>query len=952
MSDVSGIPNMGFGGGNFFAPQFSYNPQMSAAQASAAYMPAVNYNQNVVNNTFASGGGFGRQTDYYSALGANYLAQVPMSWENPYAGGGVPASLAYPGASLSGGYTTGAANMPSFDTGPGPFGFTSGGAGALDLSRMGNGLFSGGLGSGGGGYSGPSIDWNGVGSAAANLKQDPYPGMSMPGGLGTPLGASSGAQPFDWSTLFGGGGARAEPAPSVSTPAPQASGASNAPAPQSAAPSVPAAMPSSQRLLGYEPGVLPTLPGKSQDQPAFDFSGGNAGWGNAPSTAMPSSKALLGYEPQNTPSTAIDWKLFQSPANDYSTFQGGGRSQGPQADAGAGGALTSGGGLTAAELGEQARARLAQLMAPEAKAEIPAPATPPVMASDEKIPLPVARPAEADAADPYAALPGAIPLPAERPAEAPARPDPNAPRPPENVPEFPAKRMAPNGQEPELFVVHHTGDNHSPEAVVADWRDGPRKADRIGSQYIMDRNGVVHDTLNEYGYSGTNHAKDLEMPGTGISKSQQGTSNKSIVGMEIIANDERDVTPAQRAALVQFAQERYPNTPFYGHGEISTNRANNEGVPGAQAVLDARIAAGQGWPSANFVWPDRAAPAAPAPAASRAADTGLSQLNLPPEFPEHTALYPNYANRYGSSAPPQFGATGAAPGGELPSPGAFTPFEGFRQSPDFENRSTEQLSRDQLAELQTRGTSYEPGPEVASTPLGTALGLEDLQRTSGAANVVGPSSSAFDLSPGGFGEGGYGNAFAPGVNPQQGPTMPSWQASIPPAYRTPEVTAAIQALSDRFGIPPEAAPAVAGVEGSGWNPKYMTGTQAGIFQMAPDDFKTAGGKLGGLTYDQYRNASPAQQVAAYSDYIAQSPNAAYLKGVGDPALAAAILQGIQLRPMKDDWSERLLIGDTGSPVTTKPQASELGNTSIDFMRDAMARRIAGFPQTQSLPGGR
>ena len=71
MSDVSGIPNMGFGGGNFFAPQFSYNPQMSAGQASAAYMPAENYAQNVTNNLFSSGGGFGRQTDYYSALGRN-----------------------------------------------------------------------------------------------------------------------------------------------------------------------------------------------------------------------------------------------------------------------------------------------------------------------------------------------------------------------------------------------------------------------------------------------------------------------------------------------------------------------------------------------------------------------------------------------------------------------------------------------------------------------------------------------------------------------------------------------------------------------------------------------------------------------------------------------------------------------------------------------------------------
>ena len=84
MSDVSGIPNMGFGGGNFFAPQFSYNPQMSAGQASAAYMPAENYAQNVTNNLYGGGAneGFGRQTDYYSALGASYSRASGSS--NPY----------------------------------------------------------------------------------------------------------------------------------------------------------------------------------------------------------------------------------------------------------------------------------------------------------------------------------------------------------------------------------------------------------------------------------------------------------------------------------------------------------------------------------------------------------------------------------------------------------------------------------------------------------------------------------------------------------------------------------------------------------------------------------------------------------------------------------------------------------------------------------------------------
>jgi hypothetical protein len=183
--------------------------------------------------------------------------------------------------------------------------------------------------------------------------------------------------------------------------------------------------------------------------------------------------------------------------------------------------------------------------------------------------------------------------------------------------------------------------------------------------------------------------------------------------------------------------------------------------------------------------------------------------------------------------------------------------------------------------------------------------------------------------------------------------MPSWQAAIPGAYRTPELITAIEQQARRFGIPPEAIPADAGVEGSNWNPRYMTKSQAGIFQIAPDDFRTGGGTLGGLTYDQYRNATPAQQVAAYGDYIASSPNAAYLDyASGDPALTAAILQGIQFSPQSQAWSDRLLAGDTTSRVTPKPQADELRTTSIDAMREAFARRIAGWPQAQFLPGGR
>jgi hypothetical protein len=152
-------------------------------------------------------------------------------------------------------------------------------------------------------------------------------------------------------------------------------------------------------------------------------------------------------------------------------------------------------------------------------------------------------------------------------------------------------------------------------------------------------------------------------------------------------------------------------------------------------------------------------------------------------------------------------------------------------------------------------------------------------------------------------------------------------------------------MADRYNIPPSSIAAAIGLE-SNWNPQAQTRNNPnyGLAQIAPGDFQTAGGRLGGLTYEQYQRAAPAQQIAAYSDFIASSPNAAYLDyGSGDPAMIAALLQSMHLSPQDTAWSERLLAGDTRSPVTSKPQSPELGGTSVDAMRDAFARRIAGWP---------
>jgi hypothetical protein len=127
--------------------------------------------------------------------------------------------------------------------------------------------------------------------------------------------------------------------------------------------------------------------------------------------------------------------------------------------------------------------------------------------------------------------------------------------------------------------------------------------------------------------------------------------------------------------------------------------------------------------------------------------------------------------------------------------------------------------------------------------------------------------------------------------------------------------------------------AVLGLETGGtWDPRTHTikNPNYGVGQISQPDFQTGGGTLGGLTFDQYKRASLAQQIAAYGYYIASSPNAAYLDyGSGDPALTAALLQGIQFSPWGDAWSEALKGGSEQFQTAANPssQARELRPTT-------------------------
>jgi hypothetical protein len=74
MSDVSGIPNMGFGGGSYFGGSGLANAYASQAQTNnyLAQQQAALAQANAYNPWANSGGSFGAMPAYYAALGAAY----------------------------------------------------------------------------------------------------------------------------------------------------------------------------------------------------------------------------------------------------------------------------------------------------------------------------------------------------------------------------------------------------------------------------------------------------------------------------------------------------------------------------------------------------------------------------------------------------------------------------------------------------------------------------------------------------------------------------------------------------------------------------------------------------------------------------------------------------------------------------------------------------------------
>jgi hypothetical protein len=154
------------------------------------------------------------------------------------------------------------------------------------------------------------------------------------------------------------------------------------------------------------------------------------------------------------------------------------------------------------------------------------------------------------------------------------------------------------GGPPKAFIMHHTGGRGTAAGVQETLRQRG-----LGVQYVMDRAG----NITKIGGPGSRHIR----PGTGLGA---GLSNRNVVGMEVIAKNDADVTPAQVSAARKFIQKYYPRTPVYGHGEVNPgHKEASEGMTITRAIRGDRRTGRASGDDSGVTAGVKSAPGTPAP---------------------------------------------------------------------------------------------------------------------------------------------------------------------------------------------------------------------------------------------------------------------------------------------------------------------------------------------------
>lgn len=120
------------------------------------------------------------------------------------------------------------------------------------------------------------------------------------------------------------------------------------------------------------------------------------------------------------------------------------------------------------------------------------------------------------------------------------------------------------------IIVHHTAGGATADDTIATF-----KKRGFPAHYVVEPDGTVVQTLPD-GARGQ-HMRNGQGPGAGL-------SNANTIGIEVIARDNRGVTPQQKAATIALIQQKSqqhnidPAKATFGHGEVNGHKESDEGM--------------------------------------------------------------------------------------------------------------------------------------------------------------------------------------------------------------------------------------------------------------------------------------------------------------------------------------------------------------------------------------
>lgn len=121
------------------------------------------------------------------------------------------------------------------------------------------------------------------------------------------------------------------------------------------------------------------------------------------------------------------------------------------------------------------------------------------------------------------------------------------------------------------FILHHTGGRGNAEGVISTLNN--RDIGVLGVQWIIDLNGKIYQGL-PLGSKGAHVSSGKKLTST----APLDLSNETSQGVEIIANDDSDVTLSQCFSALKLVKSLgFDLSNIYGHGEVNNHKQKSEG---------------------------------------------------------------------------------------------------------------------------------------------------------------------------------------------------------------------------------------------------------------------------------------------------------------------------------------------------------------------------------------